>query len=122
LDLALEQASTQNKPLILDFYANWCISCKEMEYKVFTDPRIIKALEGSILVQADVTEHDDLDIALMKKFDLFGPPSLLFFDTKKQEYPSFRIIGEISADDFFSHINKFFKKIQFPKNTTTPKP
>ncbi len=112
LDLALEKASAQNKPLMLDFYADWCISCKEMEHKVFTDPRIIKALEGTILVQADVTENDDLDIALMKKFGLFGPPGILFFDTKKQEYRSFRVVGEMSADNFFSHISEFLKKTQ----------
>ena len=107
LNLALENASAQNKPLMLDFYADWCISCKEMEHKVFTDPRIIKALEGTILVQADVTKNDDLDIALNKKFGLFGPPAILFFDQKKQEYRSFRVVGEMSADKFLAHITEF---------------
>ena len=110
LDLALDSASTQNKPLMLDFYADWCISCKEMEHKVFTDPRIIKALEGTILVQADVTKNDDQDIALMKKFGLFGPPGILFFDPKKQEYRAFRVVGEMSADKFLAHINEFLSK------------
>ncbi len=107
LNLALETAASQNKTLMLDFYADWCISCKEMEHKVFTDPRVIKALEGTVLVQADVTKNDDLDIALMKKFGLFGPPGILFFDTKKQEYRSFRVVGEMSADKFLAHITEF---------------
>ena len=107
LDLALDTASAQNKTLMLDFYADWCISCKEMEHKVFTDPRIIKALENTVLVQADVTKNDDIDIALMKKFGLFGPPGILFFDTKKQEYRSFRVVGEMTADEFYTHINEF---------------
>ncbi len=107
LNLALENASAQNKPLMLDFYADWCISCKEMEHEVFTDPRIIKALKGTVLVQADVTKNDDLDIALNKKFGLFGPPAILFFDTKKQEYRSFRVVGEMSADKFLAHITEF---------------
>ena len=110
LDLALDSSSTQNKHLMLDFYADWCISCKEMEHKVFTDPRIIKALEDTILVQADVTKNDDLDIALMKKFGLFGPPGILFFDTKKQEYRSFRVVGEMSADNFLAHVTEFLSK------------
>jgi thiol:disulfide interchange protein DsbD len=110
LDSALDSSSTKNKPLMLDFYADWCISCKEMEHKVFTDPRIIKALEGTLLVQADVTENDEKDIALMKKFGLFGPPGILFFDTKKQEYRSFRVVGEMSVDDFLAHIIEFLKK------------
>ncbi len=107
LNLALENASAQNKPLMLDFYADWCISCKEMEHKVFTDPRVIKALEGTILVQADVTKNDNLDIALNKKFSLFGPPAILFFDKKKQEYRSFRVVGEMSPDEFLAHITEF---------------
>lgn len=110
LDLALDNSSANNKSLMLDFYADWCISCKEMEHKVFTDPRIIKALEGSILVQADVTKNDEQDIALMKKFGLFGPPGILFFDTKKQEYRSFRVVGEMSADNFLAHITEFLEK------------
>ena len=110
LDLALDMASAQNKPLMLDFYADWCISCKEMEHKVFTDPRVINALKDTILVQADVTKNDDLDIALMKKFGLFGPPGILFFDTKKQEYRSFRVVGEMSPDKFLAHITEFLSQ------------
>ncbi|MCK5896511.1 MAG: protein-disulfide reductase DsbD [Cocleimonas sp.] len=110
LNLALDNSSTNNKPLMLDFYADWCISCKEMEHKVFTDPRVIKALEGTILVQADVTKNDEQDSALMKKFGLFGPPGILFFDTKKQEYRPFRVVGEMSADNFFAHITEFLQQ------------
>jgi thiol:disulfide interchange protein DsbD len=110
LNSALETASAQNKTLMLDFYADWCISCKEMEHKVFTDPRIIKALAGTVLVQADVTENDAMDTALMKKFGLFGPPGILFFDTEKQEYRSFRVVGEMSADKFLAHVTEFLNK------------
>ncbi|RTZ62467.1 MAG: thiol:disulfide interchange protein [Aquificaceae bacterium] len=110
LNLALDTAATQNKTVMLDFYADWCISCKEMEHKVFSDPRVVKALENTILIQADVTKNDDLDIALMKKFGLFGPPGILFFDTNKQEYRSFRVVGEMSADKFLAHINEFLSQ------------
>ncbi len=107
LDLALENAAMQNKKLMLDFYADWCISCKEMEHNVFTDPRVMKALEGTVLVQADVTKNDDLDKALMKKFGLVGPPSIMFFDTSKQEHRSYRVAGEMSADKFLAHVIEF---------------
>ena len=110
LNSALEIASAQNKTLMLDFYADWCISCKEMEHKVFTDPRIIKALEGTSLVQADVTKNDEMDIELMKKFGLFGPPGILFFDTKKQEYRSFRVVGEMTANNFLAHVTEFLNQ------------
>jgi thiol:disulfide interchange protein DsbD len=107
LESALENAAAQNKTLMLDFYADWCISCKEMEHKVFTDPRVIKVLEETILVQADVTKNDELDKALMKKFGLFGPPGIMFFDTEKQEHRSYRVVGEMTADEFLAHVVEF---------------
>ncbi|MCK5918874.1 MAG: protein-disulfide reductase DsbD [Cocleimonas sp.] len=107
LDLALENAAAQNKKLMLDFYADWCISCKEMEHNAFSDPRVIKALEGVVLVQADVTKNDAQDKALMKKFGLFGPPGIMFFDTNKQEHRSYRVVGELSADKFLAHAVEF---------------
>ncbi len=110
LDLALENAAAQNKKLMLDFYADWCISCKEMEHKVFSDPRVMKALENTVLVQADVTKNDEQDKALMKKFGLFGPPGIMFFGTNKQEHRSYRIVGEMSVDKFLAHVTEFLGK------------
>ena len=110
LDLALENAAAQNKKLMLDFYADWCISCKEMEHKVFADPRVMKTLEGTVLVQADVTKNDALDKALMKKFGLFGPPGIMFFDTSKQEHRAYRVVGEMSANKFLAHVTEFLEQ------------
>lgn len=110
LDAALDTSASAGKTLMLDFYADWCISCKEMEHNVFTDPRVIKALENTVLVQADVTKNDQQDKELLKKFGLFGPPGILFFDTKKKEYRSFRVAGEMSADKFYAHITEFLSK------------
>ena len=107
LEQALEVASTQNKTVMFDFYADWCVSCKEMEHNAFSDPRVIAALKQTVLIQADVTKHDALDAALLKKFGLFGPPAILFFDTNKKEQEPFRVVGEMGADEFLAHVNEY---------------
>lgn len=104
LQQELQLASAQNKMVMLDFYADWCISCVEMEKKTFSDSGVQAALADTILLQADVTLNDEQDKKLLKTFGLFGPPSILFFDKSGQELSRFRLMGFLDADDFETHI------------------
>jgi thiol:disulfide interchange protein DsbD len=81
------------QPAMLDFYADWCVSCREMEKFTFSDPRVRAELERMLLVQADVTAGNDADRALLKRFSLFGPPGIIFFDASGREIPGLRVIG-----------------------------
>jgi len=109
LNQALANAKQQGKTVMLDFYADWCISCKEMEHITFADKNVIATLKNTILLQADVTPNDDLDKALLKKFGLFGPPGILFFDKNSQENLPFRIVGEMKPEPFNHHVQMFLK-------------
>ncbi|RKZ45812.1 MAG: protein-disulfide reductase DsbD, partial [Gammaproteobacteria bacterium] len=106
LQTALDQAASEDKYVMLDFYADWCITCKEMEHKTFTDPGVHQMLSDVILLQADVTENDELDKALLKKFSLYGPPAILFFNKQGVEEKSFRLVGFMRTEDFLKHINE----------------
>jgi thiol:disulfide interchange protein DsbD len=97
LDAALAQAG--RKPVLLDFYADWCVSCKEMEKLTFSDPRVQNQLAQMVLLQADVTQNNAEDKALLKRFRLFGPPGILFF-TDGREVSGTRVIGFQSSDEF----------------------
>ena len=97
LDNALR---TAGRPVMLDFYADWCVSCKEMERYTFSDPAVQKRLAGALLLKADVTANSADDRALLKRFSLFGPPGTIFFDARGQEVASARLIGYQKADRF----------------------
>jgi thiol:disulfide interchange protein DsbD len=85
---------------MLDFYADWCVSCKEMERYTFTDPAVQSRLAGMIKLQADVTAGSADHQALLKRFRLFGPPGIVFFDPAGREIQGLRVIGFQSADKF----------------------
>ena len=104
LQQELKLASTQNRTVMLDFYADWCISCVEMEKKTFSDTGVQTALSNTILLQADVTLNDEQDKKLLETFGLFGPPSILFFDKSGQEQSQFRLMGFLEPGDFETHI------------------
>lgn len=108
LEQALASARSQNKPLMLDFYADWCVSCKEMEHLTFADPKVRQTLSQAILVQADVTANDSEDRALLKRFGIFGPPAILFFDHQGQERKPYRVVGFMSAEKFNNHAAQAF--------------
>jgi thiol:disulfide interchange protein DsbD len=91
---------------MLDFYADWCVSCKEMEHYTFKDPRVIKALGSMVLLKADVTDNTEQHAALMKHFGLIGPPATLFFGTDGQERKALRVIGFMEADEFLAHVRQ----------------
>ena len=90
LDAALR---TAGRPVMLDFYADWCVSCKEMERFTFTDAAVQRKLAGALLLKADVTANTDDDRELMKRFHLFGPPGTIFFDARGREVPAARLVG-----------------------------
>ncbi len=108
LDAAIQAANAQGRPVMLDFYADWCVSCKEMERYTFADPTVRSIMEQGLLLQADVTANDDDDKALLKRFNLFGPPSILFFGLDGQEKPAYRVVGFMNAEDFSRHIAQAF--------------
>lgn len=91
---------TASRPVMLDFYADWCISCKEMERFTFADPAVARRLAGFQLLQADVTANNDADKALLKRFGLFGPPGIIFFDAGGAERKTLRVIGFQDAERF----------------------
>jgi thiol:disulfide interchange protein DsbD len=98
LDSAIRAAA--GKPVMLDFYADWCVSCKEMERYTFTDDTVRGKLAGVTMLQADVTQNKDEHKALLKRFSLFGPPGIVFFDRHGSEINGLRVVGFQTADKF----------------------
>ena len=93
-------AAAPGKTVMLDFYADWCVSCKEMEKFTFSDPRVQAEFGGMLLLQADVTANDEHDKAMLKRFGLFGPPGIIFFDPAGVEITNTRVIGYQDTDKF----------------------
>jgi len=88
------------KPVMLDFYADWCVSCKEMEHFTFSDPQVKAGLGKMLLLQVDVTANTPEHKALLKRFSLFGPPGIIFFDAEGREIKGLRVIGYQNAERF----------------------
>ena len=104
LDVAVARASSEGRSVMLDFYADWCVSCKEMEKYVFTQDAVHKALGNALLLQADVTANDADDQALLKRFGIFGPPTIAFFDDNGNEIDGSRVVGYMKAEPFTAHV------------------
>ncbi len=104
LDAALRDARTAGQPVMLDFTAEWCVSCKEMEEYTFPDPGVIGALKPFMLLRADVTDNDDDDQALLERFRSFGPPTIAFFDRSGFERDNYKLVGFVPADKFRTHV------------------
>lgn len=102
LDQAIQAAKGQY--VMFDFYADWCVSCKEYEQFVFSDARVQSKLKQAVLLQADVTANSDEDSALLKRFQLFGPPGIIFFDRAGKEVAP-KVVGYKNADEFLSILN-----------------
>ncbi|HUV20273.1 MAG TPA: protein-disulfide reductase DsbD [Gammaproteobacteria bacterium] len=109
LQLALNDSSQQNRSSMLDFYADWCISCKEMEKYAFAHPQVVAALEQVNTLQADVTDNDSLDTELMSSLGIYGPPAILFFDAAGREIRHRRVVGEMSGEQFAAHVIATFQ-------------
>jgi thiol:disulfide interchange protein DsbD len=102
LEQALVQAGSGGKGAMLDFYADWCVECIRMERNTFPEPEVRALLDQLQPLQADVTEHDDTDQALMKAFGIIGPPAILFFDRRGEEMKAYRL----TPDEFSAHLEK----------------
>jgi thioredoxin:protein disulfide reductase len=100
LDREVAVAHAQGRSVLVDFSADWCTSCKEMERYTFTDPTVQAALTGTVLLRADVTKNDADDQALLRRFGIFGPPTIAFYGRDGQERPEYRVVGYMKADAF----------------------
>ncbi len=100
---ALNQANSDGKAVMLDFYADWCISCKEMEKFTFTDAGVKAVLSDTVLLKADVTANDAADKTLLKHFGIVGPPAILYFTPQGKELKPYRVVGFVPAEKFRNH-------------------
>jgi len=102
LNLAVKNST---KPVMVDFYADWCVNCVEFEQFTFSDARVKAKLEKLTLLKADVTKNSDDDKVLQKTFNIYGPPAILFFKEGK-EITELRLVGFKNADEFLAHLEK----------------
>ncbi|HEX6834396.1 MAG TPA: thioredoxin family protein, partial [Rudaea sp.] len=109
----LATAKAAGKPAMLDFYADWCVSCKEMEKFTFTKPEVQRAAAGFVRLQADVTANDEVDQALMRRYGIVAPPDTLFFGTDGAARPDLQLAGPEGAD-------KFVRRIEAVAQPATP--
>ena len=108
LEQEVAAASAAGRPVMLDFYADWCVSCKEMERYTFTDPGVQAEFSRALLLQADVTANDAADQALLQHFGILGPPTIVFFGPDGRERGEYRIVGFKPAAEFRTHIAQAF--------------
>ena len=106
LDRELAAAAVAGKTAFLDFYADWCVSCKEMEAYTFTDDAVQAALSNTVWLQADVTDNDAADQALLGRFGVFGPPTIIFFGADGQQRHGYEVVGYMEAGDFVEHLQQ----------------
>jgi thiol:disulfide interchange protein DsbD len=100
LNARVAAAQAAGKTVMLDFYADWCVSCKEMEHYTFPEETVRAALANTVWLQADVTANDETDQALLKHFGIFGPPTIAFYGTDGAERRQYRVVGYMKADEF----------------------
>ncbi len=103
-----KQIKASSKPVMLDFYADWCVACKELEEITFTNKEVINKLQGFTLLKADVTKNTKEDQELQKKYGIFGPPGLIFWNEQNQEVKEAKIVGFKTAEEFLQIVNKSF--------------
>ncbi len=108
LDARLAQAKAEGKTVMLDFYADWCVSCKEMERFTFSDAKVQARLQSVVKLKADVTGNSDADKALLQRFGLFGPPGIIFWDAQGQQ-AEHKVIGYEESSKFLASIDKALK-------------
>jgi len=103
LEKEIKIANKLGKNVILDFYADWCVSCVEMEKYTFSDKKVQNILSNTVWLQADVTANDKTDQALLKRFGVFGPPTIIFFDINGLQRHGYEIVGFMKAGNFAKH-------------------
>ncbi len=106
LQAALQAAQAEGRWAMLDYYADWCVSCKEMERETFADPRVRREFDNIVLLQADVSANSDEDQFLLQRYGLFGPPATLFFDPAGTERKAYRVVGFKGPDEFLGHLQQ----------------
>jgi thiol:disulfide interchange protein DsbD len=109
LEVELSKAKEAKKFVLLDFYADWCISCKEMEINTFANPEVSQELKQFILLQVDVTKNSAENQALLKRFGLYGPPGILIFNLDSQEQQSLRVVGYMPPQRFIERLKQVNK-------------
>ncbi len=109
LDARLAEAKATGKPVMLDFYADWCVSCKEMERFTFADAKVAARMKQMVLLQADVTANSDADKALLKRFGLFGPPGIIFWSGAGVELADLRVVGFQNAETFLPTLERVLR-------------
>ncbi len=112
LDLAVAAANARGVPVLFDFYADWCVACKEMEKYTFTDVTVIKNMQAFELLKVDVTDQNSGDIELQQRFQIVGPPATLFFDLQGQENKTLRLVGYEKANLFVTRLQSAKTSIQ----------
>ena len=108
LDREIAAASADGKTVLLDFYADWCVSCKEMEAYTFADADVQAALSNTVWLQADVTANDEADQALLSRFGVFGPPTIIFFGPDGEQRNGYEVVGYMKAAEFAKHVRQAF--------------
>ncbi|KPW39153.1 Thiol:disulfide interchange protein DsbD [Pseudomonas syringae pv. apii] len=106
LDRVMQEAQSAGKPLLLDWYADWCISCKVIEHEVLPDPGVVARLAGYSLIRFDMTDSNAEQRALLDRYKLFGPPALLFFAKNGEQLQNVRVVGEIDAPGLIERLNR----------------
>lgn len=108
---ALKTAKTEGKPILLDFYAKWCVSCVEMEHSVFKDPAILASLSRFINLRADVTHNSAQDQKIMRTYQVIAPPTMLFFSANGELLKQFTLVGKVDASTFLSHLQSVLHEL-----------
>ena len=106
LDREIAAAALNGKSVMLDFYADWCVSCKEMEAYTFVDKDVQAALSNTVWLQADVTANDAADKVLLERFGVFGPPTIIFFGPDGEQRHGYEVVGYMKAADFAEHVRQ----------------
>jgi thiol:disulfide interchange protein DsbD len=120
LNKRVAAASAAGRPVMLDFYADWCTSCKEMERYTFSDKSVQAALSNAVLLHADVTKNDAVDQELLKHFGIFGPPTIAFYGPDGEERSNFRVVGYMKAAEFASLASRAFRPTLSASSAAVP--
>ena len=110
LQLHMSKSDTQDGIFLFDIYADWCVTCKEIEAFVFTRDDVKNEMSKFELLRADVTAYNDADQKLLRSLQLFGPPAMLFYNKDGVELSEYRIVGDISGNEFIDHLQLISRK------------